>query len=80
VRLVFCTTQWVKRYTTSQLDIKNRKAFQWGSGGWKAEACTPPGVLLRYFWGLCFKSRLINAIFVADLAACRLIFYECCGM
>jgi len=48
------------------------KAIQWGSGGWKAEACTPPGVLLRYFWGLCSMSRLICIIFVADLIAFRL--------
>jgi len=25
-----------------------RGVLQWGSGGWEAEACTPPGVLLRY--------------------------------
>jgi len=25
---------------------QERKGFQWGSGGWQAEACTPPGVLL----------------------------------
>jgi hypothetical protein len=27
--------------------IKRGVAFQWGSGGWEAEACIPPGVLLR---------------------------------
>ena len=41
------------------------------TGGWEAEACTPPGVLLRYFWGwLCSISRVICMIFVADLIAC----------
>ena len=28
---------------------KIREAFQWGSGGWGAEAFTPPGVMLRCF-------------------------------
>jgi len=32
--------------------IKIGKYFQWGAGGWEAEACTPPKVLLRYLWGL----------------------------
>jgi hypothetical protein len=50
---------------------KTRGFFQWGSGGWEAGACTPPGVLLRYLWGLYSMSRLI---FVADLIACRLDF------
>jgi hypothetical protein len=27
--------------------IKIGEAFQWGSGGREAEACTPPGLLLR---------------------------------
>ena len=27
--------------------IKLGEAFQWGSGGWEAEACMPPEVLLR---------------------------------
>jgi len=42
--------------------------------GIKAEACTPPGSLLRDLWGLCSMSRLICIIFVADLIACRLNF------
>ena len=46
-----------------------RGAFQWGSSGWEAEACTPPGVLLRYLWGFCLMSRLIYTIYVADLIA-----------
>jgi hypothetical protein len=54
--------------------MKLREAFQWGSGGWEAEACTPPGVLLRYFWGLCPMSHLICVIFVAGFIACRLDF------
>ena len=29
-----------------------REVFQLGSGGWEAEVCTPPGVLLIYFGGL----------------------------
>jgi hypothetical protein len=32
--------------------IEREEAFQWGSGGWEAEACTPPVELLRYFLGL----------------------------
>jgi hypothetical protein len=51
-----------------------RGAFQSGSGGWEAEACTPPGVLLRFFWGWCLMSRLNCLIFVAVLIACRLSF------
>jgi len=47
---VFCTTQWMQRHT-SHLENKRGEAFQWGSGGWEAEACTPPGVLLNYLWG-----------------------------
>jgi hypothetical protein len=44
--------------TSTTLLVK--ETFQWGSGGWEAEACTPPpGVLLRYLWGLCLMSRLI---------------------
>jgi hypothetical protein len=39
--------------------IEIGKAFQWGSGGWEAEACTPPEVLLKYFGGLCSMPRLI---------------------
>ena len=38
---MFCTTQWMQRHTTSHLETKNR-VLQWGSGGWVAEACTPP--------------------------------------
>jgi hypothetical protein len=53
--------------TTSTWRIKIKKAFHWGSGGWEAKACTPPGVLLRYLWGLCSISRLICMTFVADL-------------
>jgi hypothetical protein len=30
---------------------KIKDVFQRESGGWEAEACTPPGVLLRYSWG-----------------------------
>jgi hypothetical protein len=52
-----------------------KRSSQWESGGWEAEACTPPGVLLIYLWGLCSMSRLICAIFVADLIACRLDFF-----
>jgi hypothetical protein len=48
---------------------------QWGSGGWETEACTPPGVLLRYLWGLCSMSRFICVILVADMIACRLNFF-----
>jgi hypothetical protein len=42
------------------LGEKRGRAFQWGSGGWEAEACTPPGVLLRYFGGCvqCLVSRV----------------------
>jgi hypothetical protein len=29
------------------LENKRGKTLQWGTGGWEAEACTPPGVLLR---------------------------------
>jgi len=41
---------------------------------WEAWACTPPGVLLRYYWGLRSLSRLICMIHAADLVACRLVF------
>ena len=43
-----------------------------GGGGWEAEACTPPGVLLIYLWGLYLMSRLTCMNIVADLIACRL--------
>jgi hypothetical protein len=51
---------------------KVRELFS--EGGWEAEACTPPGVLLRYLWGLYSMSRLICMIFFADLIAYRLNF------
>jgi len=55
---VFCTTRWLQRHTTSHLEHINKINFvQWRSGGWKAEACTPPGVVLRQFWGMCLMSR-----------------------
>jgi len=43
-------------------------------GSWEAEACKPPGVLLRYSGGLCSMSRLICMMFLADVIACRLDF------
>jgi hypothetical protein len=60
---------------------KSREAFQWGAGGWGAEACTPPGLMLKYFWGLCSMSRIICMIIV-DLIACSLaqLFHKCCGI
>jgi hypothetical protein len=33
--------------THNILENEIRGAFQSGSGGWEAKACTPPGVLLR---------------------------------
>ena len=31
--------------------------------GWEAEACPSPGVLLKYFWGLCsMSSSFINVV------------------
>jgi len=67
----------MQKHTTSHLENKKEEFF----GGWEAEACTPPGVLLRYLWGLCSMSRLICMTLAADLTACRLIlFHECRGM
>ena len=57
----------MQRHTTSHLENRIRGAFQWESGGWEAEARTPPGVLLIYLWELCLMSRLICMIFVVDL-------------
>jgi len=49
---VFCTTQWMQDTQHPTWRIEIGEAFQWRSGGWEAEACTPPGVLvLRHFWG-----------------------------
>jgi hypothetical protein len=46
-----------------------------GLGGLEAEACTPPGVLHRYFARLCSMSCLVCMVFVADVIACRPIFF-----
>jgi hypothetical protein len=43
--------------------IKIRKAFQWGSGGWEAEACIAPAELLRYLWG-CVQCLVSSAWFL----------------
>ena len=56
------------------LNIPSGETFQGRSGCWEAESCTPPGVLLRYFGGLCLMSCLILMIFVAYLVVCRLSF------
>ena len=50
--------------------IKIGGDFQWESGGWEAEACTPSGEVMLYS-----MSRLICMIFVADVIACRLVFF-----
>jgi len=65
---VSCTNPWMQRHTTSHLEDQIREAFEWGSDGWEAELCTPPGVLLRHSWGLCSMSHLI----------CNL-YASCCG-
>jgi hypothetical protein len=49
------------------------------NGGWEAEACTPPGVLLGYLWGLCSMSRIFICMsFVEGLIAgwMYLMFYR----
>ena len=51
---------------------KTGGALRWGSGGWEAKTCTPPGVLLIHFWGLRSMSCLVCVIFVADLMAHKL--------
>jgi hypothetical protein len=65
---VFCTAQWLQKYTTYPPKKGRRELIQWGSGGWEAEACTPPGVLLR-FVGVGSMSHLICMSFFADLIA-----------
>jgi hypothetical protein len=56
--LLFCVLQHPMDAETRNIppgEQKIDKTFQWGSGatsGWEEEACTPPGALLRYFWGL----------------------------
>jgi hypothetical protein len=53
--------------TTSRLEKTMGGAFQWEPGGWEAKACTSPGAMLRYFWGLCmFKFSSRRMISVAD--------------
>jgi hypothetical protein len=42
----------MQKHSTYHLENKSGKDFQWELGCWEAEACIPPGVLLRYFWGL----------------------------
>jgi hypothetical protein len=60
---------------------KKGKAFQWGSGGQEAEACTPPGVELRYLWGVVFDvlPHLHNCCCDSD-GICARYFHECCGI
>jgi len=65
---VFCTTQWMQRRTTSHLNNRMREDFWWGSGGWEAEACTPPEVLPRHLWELCSTSCL--SVAALDGACC----------
>ena len=48
----------------SHLENKREKSFQWGSGGWEAEAWTLSKALLRYLWGLYSIVRLICMICV----------------
>jgi hypothetical protein len=84
-----CTVQWLQLVGGS---IPPKEGFQWGSGGWEAEACTPPAriVLLRYFGGLCSTFRLVSMVFVVDLkhvaklnffmrsaVACRVCLFGC---
>jgi hypothetical protein len=72
---VFCTAQWSAETQNPTWRIKLGKAFQWGSGGWEAEVCTPPGVLLaQMFVRVVFNVCLICMVFVAILIACRLHF------
>jgi hypothetical protein len=48
----------MQRYTTPHLENKAREAFQWGSGGWEAEACTPPeAAIAQIFVGVVFDIR-----------------------
>ena len=69
---LFCTTtQWTQRHTQPTRRIKTGEAFQWRSGVWEAEACTPTRVLLRYFLGL---HSLILMNFVGNMMACKLSF------
>ena len=39
----------MQSHTTPHVYNVYQKGFKWGLGGWETEACTPPGVLLRYF-------------------------------
>ena len=76
---VFCTTQWMQKHKTSHLDNKSWKAFQWDLGGWEAEACTPPGVLLRYILGVAFNVSSHLYDFCCRFDACRLNCAVACG-
>ena len=52
------------------------RSFSVGIRWLGAETCTPPGVLLSYFWRLCSMSASSAClIFVADLIAYRLIYF-----
>jgi hypothetical protein len=55
----------MQRHTTSHLENKRGKAFQWGLGGWEAEAYILLEDLLGYIKGLNTMSRLICMIIVA---------------
>ena len=57
--LMFCTTQWMQRHTTSHLVYNMRRDFQWGSGGREAEACTPPDAL-HTTW--CIAHHLVHCL------------------
>ena len=49
-RMLFCALRSAPpngcRYTTPYQENKNKGRFSVANGGWEAEACTPPGVLL----------------------------------
>jgi hypothetical protein len=65
----------MQRQTTSHMENKNKRLSSGDQvAGRQRKACTPPGAVLRNFWGLCSISRFIRMAFVADLITCKLDF------
>jgi len=69
--LVFCTTQWMQRHTTSHIENKTREAFQWGSGG---RSLRTTRSIAQMFLRVVLTVSFHLYDFVADLIAFRLNF------
>jgi hypothetical protein len=69
----------MQRHTKSYLEKKIKDVFH-GDQVVGGRSLHTARSIAQIFVGVIFMSRLSCIIFVADLIACRLNFYECCGM